>query len=101
LRVQSYPHTYPEALEALCGALRAKISGSRDGIRYSLLSATVIVASDEQPDASKLGHQEPLRHLPSLFRDEGQLSSGDGLPPPSQPFLSGMEPDLPATDQGN
>jgi len=25
------------------------------------------------------------------------LPSGDGLPPPSQPFFSSMEPDLPAT----
>lgn len=61
----------------------------------------MIVASDEQPDASELGHQEPLRRLPSLFQDEGQLSSGDGLPPPLQPFISGMEPDLPATDHDN
>lgn len=74
-------------------------TGKRDGIRYSLFSAAVIVSDIEQPDASKLGHQEPLRRLPSLFRDEGQSPSGDGLPPPSQPFLGGMEPDLPATDQ--
>ena len=78
---------------------RVAWSGARDGIRYSLFSATVIAASDEQPDAEELGHQEPLRRLPSLFRDEGQLPSGDGLPPPSQPFLNGMEPDLPATGQ--
>jgi hypothetical protein len=30
-----------------------------------------------------------------LFRDERQLPSGAGLPPPSQPFFDGMEPDLP------
>ncbi len=30
---------------------------------------------------------------------EQQLPSGDGLPPPSEPFLDGMEPDLPATQQ--
>jgi hypothetical protein len=78
---------------------RVAWTGKRDGIRYSLFSATVIASSDEQPDASELGHQEPLRRLPSLFRDEGQLPSGDGLPPPSQPFLGGLEPDLPATDQ--
>ena len=56
-------------------------------------------ASDEQPDVEDLGHQEPLRRLPSLFRDEGQLPSGPGLPPPSQPFFDGMEPDLPTTGQ--
>jgi DNA-binding transcriptional MocR family regulator len=74
-------------------------SGKRDGIRYSLFSAAVVISDAEQPDAAELGNQEPLRRLPSLFRDEGQLPSGDGLPPPSQPFLSGMEPDLPATNQ--
>src|SRR3546814_7281480 len=41
--------------------------------------------------------QAPLRRLPSLFRDERQLPSGPGTPPPAQPFLDGMEPDLPAT----
>lgn len=78
---------------------RVAWSGARDGIRYSLFSATVIAASDEQPDVEDLGHQEPLRRLPSLFRDEGQLPLGPGLPPPSQPFFDGMEPDLPATGQ--
>ena len=46
---------------------RVAWSGARDGIRYSLFSATVIAASDEQPDVEDLGHQEPLRRLPSLF----------------------------------
>lgn len=78
---------------------RVAWSGARDGIRYSLFSATVIAASDEQPDVEDLGHQEPLRRLPSLFRDEGQLPLGPGLPPPSQPFFDGMEPDLPTTGQ--
>lgn len=76
---------------------RVAWSGARDGIRYSLFSATVIASSDEQPDAAELVHQEPLRRLPGLFRDEQQLPSGDGLPPPSQPSFPGMEPDLPAT----
>ena len=71
-------------------------SGPRDGIRYSLFSAAVVISDAEQPDQDELGHQQPLRRLPSLFRDEGQLPSGPGLPPPSQPFLEGMEPDLPA-----
>jgi len=78
---------------------RVAWSGARDGIRYSLFSATVIAASDEQPDVEELGHQEPLRRLPSLFRDEAQLPSGNGLPPPSQPFFEGMEPDLPSMDK--
>jgi DNA-binding transcriptional MocR family regulator len=76
---------------------RVAWSGKRDGIRYSLFSASVIVSDAEQPDAEELGQQEPLRRLPSLYRDEGQFPAGEGLPPPSQPFFDGMEPDLPAT----
>lgn len=69
----------------------------RDGLRYSLFSAAVVLSEEEQPDRAGLGQQEPLRKVPSLFRGEAQLPAGDGLPPPSQPFLDGMEPDLPVT----
>lgn len=72
-------------------------NGPRDGLRYSLFSATVIASSIEQTDSEVLGNQEPLRRLPRA--DEMQIASGPGLPPPSQPFLDGMEPDLPATRQ--
>ena len=75
---------------------RVAWSGKRDGIRYSLFTAAVIASDDEQPDSEKLGQQEPLRRLPSLYRDEHQLPAGDGLSPPSEPSLPGMEPDLPA-----
>jgi len=75
---------------------RVAWTGKRDGIRYSLFSATVIASDDEQPDRNQLGQHEPLRKLPSLFHGEKQLPSGDGLPPPSEPSLPGMEPDLPA-----
>lgn len=78
---------------------RVAWSGKRDGIRYSLFSASVIVSDAEQPDAEELGNQKPLRRLPSLYRAEGQLPAGEGLPPPSQPFFYGMEPDLPATEK--
>lgn len=74
--------------------------GPREGIRYSLFSATVIASSAEQPDATELDRDKslrPLRRLPALYPGEQQLPSGEGLPPPSQPFLGGMEPDLPAT----
>lgn len=69
-------------------------SEARDNLRYSLFSATVIVSSDEQPDKDQLGNQEPLRKLPKI--GELQLPIGDGLPPPSQPNLPNMEPNLPA-----
>lgn len=70
--------------------------GKRDGIRYSLFSAAVVVADTEQPDRDELGNQEPLHRIPDLYPGEQQLPSGDGLPPESQPTLPGMEPDLPA-----
>ena len=75
---------------------RVAWSGKRDGIRYSLFTATVIASDDEQPDQEQLGQQHPLRRLPSLYRDEQQLPAGDGLSPPSEPNLPGMEMDLPA-----
>ena len=78
--------------------------GPREGLRYSLFSATVITSSAEQPDASELernDHLRPLRRLPTIYPGEQQLPSGNGLPPPSQPFLDGMEPDLPTFDREN
>src|SRR3546814_8553340 len=78
---------------------RVVCSGPREGLRYSLFSATVVVSDSEQPDRDTLGKQEPLRRLPPI--GERQLPHVDGLPPPSQPFLDGIEPDLPATEQQN
>src|SRR3546814_5980636 len=72
---------------------------SSDVCSSDLFSAAVIISEAEQPDFEELGQQAPLRRLPSLFRDERQLPSGPGTPPPAQPFLDGMEPDLPATQQ--
>lgn len=76
-------------------------SGPRDGIRYALFSAAVIVSDQEQPDRADLGQQPPLRQLPTLYPSEQQLPTGDGLPPPSQPSLPSMEPDLPARQIGS
>lgn len=73
---------------------RVAWSGPRDGIRFSLFSAAVIATDDEQQDQAILGKQEPLRRLPHI--GEFQNPSGNGLPPPSQPFLEGMEPNLPS-----
>jgi len=75
---------------------RVAWTGKRDDIRYSLFSAAVVLSDREQPDRDELDQQQPLRRLPSLYRDERQLPSGNGLPPPSEPSLPGMEPDLPA-----
>jgi hypothetical protein len=73
-------------------------SGSRDGLRYSLFSATVVVSEVEQPDRDELGNQAPLHQIPALFPGEAQMPTGPGLPPPSAPSLPGMEPDLPAIE---
>ena len=76
---------------------RVAWSGARDGIRYSLFSAAVLVSDNEQPDNADIGMQPPLEHIPSLQPGERQLPTGPGMPPPSQPSLDGLEPDLPAT----
>ena len=75
---------------------RVAWTGKRDGIRYSLFSAAVVVSEEEQPDRDSLGQQAALRRIPDLLPGEMQLPSGEGLPPVSQPTLEGMEPDLPA-----
>lgn len=71
-------------------------SGPRDGIRYALFSATVVVSDQEQPDKETLHSLKPLRQLPTMYPGEQQLPTGPGLEPPSQPALPGMEPDLPS-----
>lgn len=37
---------------------------TRENLRYSLFSATVLVSADEQPDKNEFGCQEPLNTLP-------------------------------------
>lgn len=67
---------------------------SRDQLRLSTFSATVIADIDDQePEA--LEHRD-LRRIPTLYPGEQQLPGGAGLPPPSQPNFDGFEPDLPA-----
>jgi hypothetical protein len=78
---------------------RVAWNGNRDGIRYSLFSATVLISDDEQPDKDKLGVQEPLTPIPSLYPGERQLPTGPGLPPPYEPALPGMEMDLPSLEK--
>jgi hypothetical protein len=72
-------------------------SGPRDGLRLSLFTANVLVSEEEQPDRDSLGRQEPLVRLPQV--GERQMPVGAGLPPPSEPALPGMEPELPATPE--
>jgi DNA-binding transcriptional MocR family regulator len=74
---------------------RVAWSGNRDGIRYSLFSAAVLLSDDEQPDKETIGSLPPLERVPAMSPSERQLPIGPGEPPPSQPMLDGMEPDLP------
>jgi hypothetical protein len=69
--------------------------GNRDGRRYSLFSATVVVSEEEQPDREELGRQERLQRIPELYPGEHLLPAGDGLPPPSEPALPGFESEIP------
>lgn len=69
----------------------------RDNLRLSIFSATVIADAEEQPDQDQLQSLPSLHRLPALFDGEAQLPSGAGLPPVSQPYFDGLEPDLPAT----
>lgn len=66
----------------------------RDQLRYARLKADVLLSSDEQPKPITMDKQ-PLHQLPRI--GEMQIPSGDGLPPPSEPSLPGMEVDLPGT----
>ena len=66
----------------------------RDQLCLSVFSAAVVADAEDQ-DAFTLEHSE-LRRIPALFPGERQLPSGEGEPPPSQPSLDGLEPDLPA-----
>lgn len=75
-------------------------SGKRDGIRHALFDAAVLIADDEQADAAEMTSLPDLHPVPSLHPGERQLPSGIGSPPPSQPALPQMEPDLPARTGG-
>jgi len=70
--------------------------GPRDGIRYSLFSADILVSDDEQPDQATLDGQPALEQIPSMQPGEQQLPTGPGEDPPAEPPLAGLEPDLPA-----
>ena len=68
----------------------------RSNQRYAAFDARILVSTDEQ-DASTIAVDRPnLRQLPSLSPGDLQLPAGDGLKPPNQPSIDGLEPDLPS-----
>lgn len=66
---------------------------SRTNLHTSVFSATVVADKADQ-DGVLLGAPN-LRRIPTLFVGERQLPVGDGLEPPTQPSIEGLEPDLP------
>lgn len=78
---------------------RVAWADKRDNLRLSRFTAQVIVDAEDQTALTLDG--PTLHRLPDLYAGEVQLPSGDGLPPTSQPFLGGLEPDLPATGRGD
>ena len=65
----------------------------RTDLKLSLFTAEIIADAEDQSEATL--SKAPLNRLPRMFDNERQLPTGPGLPPPSEPFLDGMEPDLP------
>ena len=75
---------------------RVAWSGKRDGMRYALFSAAVLLSEAEQPDKESLDDQLGLFQFPTQLPGEQQLPTGPGLEPPSEPMMPGLEPDIPA-----
>jgi hypothetical protein len=72
------------------GAKRSSINN------IAVFNAAIIASAEEQPEGVALEAPPKLRQIPVLFTHERQLPSGEGAPPPSQPALEGLEPDLPS-----
>jgi len=66
---------------------------SRDKFEYSSFTAQVIV--DKEDQSVETLEAKDLRAIPSLFDGDLQVPAGDGIDPPSQPSIEGLEPDLP------
>jgi hypothetical protein len=75
---------------------RVAWTGKREGMRQSMFHAVVLASESEQKEIET----EDLKHLPEIFTGEQQLPVGDGLEPPSEPALPGLEHDLPAREIG-
>jgi hypothetical protein len=67
---------------------------NRDKLQYSTFSAQVIAARSDQSERTL--STTDLRSIPTMYDGEWQQPHGEGVEPPSQRFLGGLEPDLPA-----
>lgn len=75
---------------------RVAWADKRSNQRYAAFDARILVSTDEQDAATISDNRPNLRQLPSLSPGELQLPAGDGLQPPNQPSIDGLEPDLPS-----
>lgn len=71
---------------------RVAWASSRDQLGAAHFTATVVARRTEQDSIDTT----PLRSIPTLYPGERALPGGPGEPPPSQPELTGMEPEMPA-----
>jgi hypothetical protein len=67
----------------------------REHLHTAVFAATVIADVDDQPVPLNELMNQKLKKIPTLYPGEQQLPSGEGLEPPSQPHLDGLEPELP------
>ena len=59
---------------------RVAWSGKRDGIRYSLFTAAVIVSDEEQPDRDQLDHQSLCAVCPACSVENSNFRAGTVSP---------------------
>ncbi len=74
---------------------RVAWQGKRDNIKYSIFDAKLLISDDEQKELYESLDTEKLKQIPTVFKGENQLPTGEGLEPPSQPSFLGLEPDFP------
>lgn len=72
---------------------RVAWADKRDNQQYAVFDARIITSASEQ-DGDYFDRHEPLKQLPNF--GEFPIPMGDGMPPPNQPAIEGLEPDLPA-----
>ena len=75
---------------------RVAWADKRSNQRYAAFDARILVSTDEQDASTIAVDRSNLRQLPSLSFGDLQLPAGDGLKPPNQPSIDGLEPDLPS-----
>lgn len=72
---------------------RVAWADKRENQRYAAFDARIVTSSGEQ-DTETIENKEPLKQLPNM--GEFQMPHGDGIEPPSQTIIDGLEPQLPA-----